>query len=146
MVKNLTIKTKLLTSFIIIALLLGIVGLMGEMNMKNMYRATDEIYNHNLEGIDELHIIKENLLYTEVALVELTYNKEVRIDNLMVESIHAEEAENEVLIESYGKRKLSVEANQSWNIFLVNLDLYRTEINRLIGFIESNDQISATVA
>ena len=60
--KNMSIKSKLITAFVLSALLLVVIGFMGETNMKKMYKATDEMYSDNLQSIDQLHLIKQNLL------------------------------------------------------------------------------------
>ena len=68
-IRNLSIKTKLLTGFISIALLIAITGFFGKYGMTNIEKNAEEIYSNNLQSIDEIHLIKENLL-DEISIVQ----------------------------------------------------------------------------
>lgn len=68
-IRNLSIKTKLLTGFMCIALLIAITGFFGKFGMSKMESSAQEIYTNNLQRIDEIHNIKENLL-DEMSIVQ----------------------------------------------------------------------------
>ena len=61
-IRNLSIKTKLLTGFMTIALLIGVTGFFGKFGMTNIENNAKQIYSNNLQSIDEIHLIKENFL------------------------------------------------------------------------------------
>ena len=67
-IRNLSIKTKLLTGFIVIALLIGVTGLFGKYGMLIIENNAEQIYSDNLQSINEIHSIKENFL-SEVGIV-----------------------------------------------------------------------------
>lgn len=142
---NMSIKTKLLIVFISISLLLIIIGALGASNMKNMHKATDEMYKYNLQSINELHTLKENLLQTKAGIIELVNaDDNARVDAIAKE-IREYRTKNEYLIESYRIRALTDEANEILDIFIANLQLYRKEVNKLIELVKENNEISIKV-
>ncbi len=142
---NLSIKMKLLIAFLSISLLLVIIGNLGVSNMKSMYNSTDEMYSYNLQSIDELHMLKGNLLETKAGIIEIVNTE----DNTKIDTIAAAIEEylekNEPLIESYESKGLSEEAKEIFDIFLANLHLYKTEVKKLVGFVKSNNEMSKNV-
>lgn len=67
-IKDLKIKTKLLTSFIILTLLIFIVGFAGIYSTNSMNKNAEIMYGSNLQSISNLHILKESLLQIRIEL------------------------------------------------------------------------------
>ncbi len=59
---NLKMIQKLLSSFIIVALFIGVVGFIGMYNMNNINKNLKSIYNVDMVGINDINNIKSNLL------------------------------------------------------------------------------------
>lgn len=59
---NLKMIQKLVAAFVMIATFIGIVGFIGIMNMKNMSKDIDSIYNTDLISVYTIGSIKANLL------------------------------------------------------------------------------------
>ena len=58
-IRNLSIKTKLLSGFMCIALLIAITGFFGKFGMTKIENSAQEIYTNNLQSIDEIHKLKK---------------------------------------------------------------------------------------
>ncbi len=58
---NMKIIQKLLSAFMVVSLFIGIVGVVGIINMKKINSNTDHIYNYDLIGVDSVNKIKLNL-------------------------------------------------------------------------------------
>lgn len=143
-IQNISIKVKLLIVFISITILLGAVGLVGKVNMKEIYNAGDRMYSYNLQGINELHGIRENLLNTRAVLNELVHTENRERILSIVETMERDREKNQRLIKAYGNRELSVETNQTWNIFLQNLKSYSDKRDTLIEIIMKDGKINDT--
>ncbi|KOA18173.1 methyl-accepting chemotaxis protein 4 [Clostridium homopropionicum DSM 5847] len=126
-IKNLSIKTKLLTGFIFIAILLGVVGVLGNYGMSNIEKNAENIYGYNLQSIDELHLIKEKLLEIkgEVQTAVLTRDPATTVKS--INQIEILKSEGAAYIESYGKRSLSEEGRKVFNEFNMLVEDYKTK-------------------
>ncbi|MFA5576170.1 MAG: methyl-accepting chemotaxis protein [Tissierellaceae bacterium] len=144
-IKNISIKVKLLLAFILISLLPIIIGTLGSSNMEKMYKASDDMYNRNLRGINDLHTIKENLLEVNNAITEMVYTEDKTKINNMANTIQEFRSHNDELIESYEENGLSEEIEEIWNLSRSELHLYKTEVDKLVGFVTSGNSTSAEV-
>lgn len=144
-VKNISIKVKLLLAFILISLLPIIIGTLGSSNMEKMYKASEDMYKRNLRGINDLHTIKENLLEVNNAITEMVFTEDKTKINAMADTIQNFRSRNEELTESYEENGLSEEIEEIWNLSKSELHLYKTEVDKLVGFVTSGNTTSAEV-
>ena len=61
LLKNIKVKIKLIVAFLIVALLIGIVGGVGIMSLKNVGENAKKMYNQNLQNVYMLTDMKGNL-------------------------------------------------------------------------------------
>jgi methyl-accepting chemotaxis protein len=126
-INNLSIKVKLLTGFILIGILLGIVGLMGNYGISSIQKNAEKIYDYNLQSIDELHLIKENLLELRSEIQIAVFSKNPVQIQQAVKAVDTLKNENTKYIESYSKKPLSDEARNIFNDFSLLLEDYRAK-------------------
>jgi methyl-accepting chemotaxis protein len=62
LLRNVSIKVKILLGFFIVAMLVVATGILGTLSMESMAARTEKMYSSNLQSINELHMVKENLL------------------------------------------------------------------------------------
>lgn len=124
-IRNISIRTKLISGFMLIALMLALVGIMGAVNINNIAASAKNMYSYNLKSIDELHLMKENLLNIRSELQRATLYEDAEKAKTSAETIEEIKAENDLLVESYGNRALSDEAREVWKNFLTELSTYR---------------------
>ncbi|MDF2473362.1 MAG: methyl-accepting chemotaxis protein [Anaerocolumna sp.] len=122
---NMSIRTKLLSGFLIIALLLTAVGIIGAVNIQGIADKGQSMYSYNLQSINELHLLKENLLEIRSELLRAVLYDDAEITKSSVDSIEKLITEDEVYLESYGNRQLSDVAREIWNAFLKDAEEYR---------------------
>lgn len=136
-INNLSIKVKLLTSFIFIAFLIGAVGLTGNYGMASIQANAEKIYDYNLQSIDELHLIKENLLEIRAEIQIAVYSRDpVEIDKA-IKAIDALKNENIKCIDSYGKKPLSDEARKIYVNFNALLEDYRAKRGVVLDLVKA---------
>ncbi|SQC01501.1 MCP four helix bundle domain-containing protein [Clostridium tetanomorphum] len=61
-IKNLRIKTKLILSFLFMTVIIIMVGFTGLISIKTINKNASTMYMYNLKSIDDLHLIRENIL------------------------------------------------------------------------------------
>ncbi|AKL96899.1 methyl-accepting chemotaxis sensory transducer [Clostridium aceticum] len=99
-ISNLKIKVKLVSGFIIIALLIGIVGMMGINNMSTINSRGDDIYESNFLPTQELVRIQRALLLVRSEYLLMLYQRDMSMFSQRVDTINrlAEES-NRILVE-----------------------------------------------
>lgn len=61
LMKNVKVKVKLIASFLIVAVLIGIVGGVGIVSLKNVGENAKKMYSQNLQSVYMLTDMKQNL-------------------------------------------------------------------------------------
>lgn len=134
--RNFTIKAKLLVGFLLLAFLIVVISIISVVSLKLINNNANKMYSYNLHSVDELHLIKENLLEIRSQLLQLTYDKGSKNVNTSINSINSLKDENIKMMDEYEKLPLSPEARQIWNDFKKQLEEYRQERSNLIKLIE----------
>ncbi|MDF2950924.1 MAG: methyl-accepting chemotaxis protein [Anaerocolumna sp.] len=124
LVRNTSIKTKLLTGFMTIAVLLTAVGGLGIYGVQEIQKNAERTYNESLKSIEQLHLIKENLLNirAELESAVLYWNK-TKTDGAIkrMESLTEEAA---TLIENYSKMSMTEDMKKIYDNFQNQMDSY----------------------
>jgi methyl-accepting chemotaxis protein len=123
--KNMTIRTKLLTGFISIAILVVIVGGLGTLGTKEIQKNATKLYSYNLKSINELHLIKENLLNMRSEIQDAVLQQDQEVTKKSIDNIKLLMEENTVLIDSYNNFPLSIEEREDFNRLIILLEDYR---------------------
>lgn len=124
---NLSIKAKLLAGFISIAILLGIVGAMANYGIGKIEKNAETIYSYNLQSIDELHLIKENLLEISENIQIAALSKDAAETGSVINQVDSLKNINTKYIDDYSKRPLSEDLRKTFNDFNTLMENYRTK-------------------
>jgi methyl-accepting chemotaxis protein len=144
---NLPIKVKLIISFLILALFIGVVGYIGLDNMEKISNSQTVMYQDNILPISLLANIQKNILKSETATLMITAHsadtEEVArsIDNLKKLTV-----ENNSLIEQYTKTDLSQDEKQQLDEFQSALMEYRTSRDEVVQLVLVNQKEEAMMA
>lgn len=145
-IRNLSIKTKLLSGFMCIALLIAITGFFGKFGMSNIQANAQEIYSNNLQRIDEIHLIKENFT-NEIGIVQNAIldadSSKTKMAQEILETIRNNNAS---YIQSYSGRDMSEEEKKAFDEFLSLLDQYSTEQDKVLALLNSGKYSEANSA
>lgn len=143
--KKIKISQKLLSCFILVALLIGIVGYIGISEMKKVNLRGNEMYEINLLGVNQLRNMKENLLIIQVDILRLLFEKDIiRIGSLEAE-IEAVDAENDRLIAEYKKNGMTNKDTELFTKFESLLNEYKTARKDIVDLVRGNDYSKAEV-
>ncbi|OCA97926.1 methyl-accepting chemotaxis protein [Clostridium beijerinckii] len=117
MIKNLSIKTKLLIGFMSMVILIGITGFFGKFGLANTESSIEQIYSNNLQSIDNIHSIKENFL-SEVRIIN---NVVLEQDSSKIETaLHKLDAiriKNSEIVDDYSKYTMSDDEKKDFDDF-----------------------------
>lgn len=144
-IRNLSIKTKLLTGFMTIALLIGVTGFFGQFGITNIENNTKQIYSDNLQSIDLIHSIKENFLM-EIGIVNDAVweqdDSKIEIDLQKVDTIRTK---NTTSVDAFGNSSMSDDEKKEFNDFTSLLDKYSIEKDNLFGLLKAGNYTEAKI-
>lgn len=75
-IKNVKVRVKLLTSFILMAIIIGIVGFIGKISLKTIDGNSDEMYSNSLRSVYMLTDMKRNLAECRSDLLKMVYQND----------------------------------------------------------------------
>jgi methyl-accepting chemotaxis protein len=134
-IRRLKISQKLISCFILVAFLIGIVGYIGISQMQNVNLRGNVMYETNLLGVNYLRSLKENLLKVQVDILRLLYEKDIiRIDSLE-KDIASIDAEDDNLIAGYKKTIKTNKGKELFEQFESSLREYRIARKNIIELI-----------
>jgi len=142
-VRDLSIKTKLLSGFMCIALLIAVTGFFGKFGMTNIQENAQNIYSNNLQSIDVIHLIKENLL-DELSIVQGTIIED-NTDKTKeaIKMIEESQSATDKYIESFDKIIISDDSKKTFNDFTSLLEKYKIERNSVLELLTNGNYSEA---
>jgi len=143
---NLRTATKLVSSFIVVALFIGIVGYVGITSLKKLNKNTENIYTDGLGSIMTLTKVQENLLNARAETLAIAYNDDVSQIAKSIETINKLSEDNNSLIKEYNSSSLNDEEKKLMQEFLDNLNTYRPFREKIIKLVQENKRAEAILA
>lgn len=135
MFMGMSIRTKLISSFVLIAIFVGIVGTLGTSSMKKINKNSSLIYDNNLQSINELHMIKANLQEVNLILQFLTHEEDKEMKAQYIQEIDDIRQANIEIMTKFESRTLSNEATKIWEELKVSIDHYRSRRDKILANI-----------
>ena len=131
-ITKMSIKSKLLTSFITITLLLVVVGILSTKSIIKISENGETMYSYNLQSVDQLHLIKENLLEYRILLQDIFISQNKALAQNTVAELDEIVKMNVSYMESYDKRNLSKTDREIWESIKLEIDVDSTQRQKVI--------------
>jgi methyl-accepting chemotaxis protein len=142
---NLKIATKLICSFILVALFIAVVGFIGILGMKEINSHAVSMHNYNLESIKQLTTIRQNIGDVRYNVLKIVYQKNLNNQNNELEKeIDQLSNENNTIILNYEKSLL--DAGDEKTVFAKlkdDLQAYKVEYELIIKLVNENNYADA---
>ncbi|MCX8130970.1 MAG: methyl-accepting chemotaxis protein [Clostridia bacterium] len=144
--KNIGMAGKLISCFSIVALLIGVVGVIGISNMHKINDNAEKMYQQNLTNVNRLREVKENLLViNSKILIALRQQNRDRIGNIE-KDLKLLITENDKLVEEYEKTITTAQELEQFKQFKKLLAFYkRTHIDIVKLASSSSYEIAETL-
>lgn len=143
--RNLKIRTKLISAFLVIILFMVAVGGMGTLRLNAMNQSMDDLYNKRIIPILNVSDIKENAYKIRLTSVKLlTYNNTMDIDQAE-EEIEALRERNNILLEEYTKTSITPEESVLLEEFKNRIAAYRASQESYFAQIRNGNQDLALI-
>lgn len=133
LMRNLSIKLKLILGFSIIVLFLILIGFTGQQSINIINKNANEVYNYNLKSINTLHIINSNFITIRYDLFEAI---QTRNPVSSAQKVNLAKAKNEALLRTYSELSHPEDIMESYNKLIVltsDTQEKREEVQKLIN-------------
>lgn len=141
--KNLKVKTRLIISFLIIAVLIAVVGIIGIISLQKVNDNSRNMYSNNLQNIYLLSVIKQNSVENENSILQLTYAKDTSKIHKLEQEIAMNAKDNDKKMRSFNNVHMTQKERKEWTDFVNEVDTYRDIRNNIISYINSNNMNQA---
>jgi Methyl-accepting chemotaxis protein len=139
LINNLKVRTKLILSFLIVSILIGIVGTIGALSLKNVNTRAEEMYNVSLQHVNNILSIKSNMSEIKSEISIIMYEKnESEVAKAEKNIADAVQADNEY-IKNYTNSPMTDNEAKLWGEFNNNTTKYRSAREKVIAAAKSND-------
>ncbi|AJG98279.2 chemotaxis protein [Clostridium beijerinckii] len=147
MLKNVKVRIKLITAFIIVAVLIGIVGRVGITSLKNVGENAKKIYDQNLQMVYMLTDMKQKLTETKADLLELKYEqydkdseRKIQLEKIIQEN----NEENNEYIGQIESVPMNNEEKEIYNVFFNNLKQFIIISGNTIKLMDAENYMGAS--
>ncbi len=123
--RKVSIRTKLMMGFAMVAMLLFVVGFLGKLGMNSISDRSDSMMQNEVQDIQDLHVIKENLLNIRSELHKAVLYADNDKTKKAIKAIESYQADNQEYIDSYSGRLETEEEKSTWRDFLTDIEKYR---------------------
>jgi methyl-accepting chemotaxis protein len=143
---NLKIAVKLLTGFILVALIAGVVGVVAIINLKNIESNDTTLYVSVTVPISQLSETSTAFQRTRVNIRDAIYATSDSDRDDSLSSLDERKQEISLLLPELKKTILTKEGQESFTGFENNLNTYYTELDKAIAFYKSGNEKDAISA
>ena len=143
---NMKIRAKLLSCFIVLATLTGIVGVFGVTSMNNINHRSESMYNNNFLPVQDLKNVEIALQEVRANQILAVYEQDPTTFQTRLDTINKMVEQNNELLSNYEKTiQGDIEEKTLYTNVIDNLTTYRTILNNNLDLIK-NKQYDESLA
>lgn len=133
------VRAKLISSFLLVAILIAIVGTIGGIEVKRVNKNAETMYSVNLQSVNEILSIKSNMSQIKSEVSVIMYDQNKKETDQAKKNINDMVKEDNEYIAKYEKLITTAEEKENWTKFTDNVTKYRDARNRIIDAADLND-------
>jgi len=142
MLKKLTIRLKLSSGFISIAIIAIVIGLIGFIGMMKIRNAMNSIANVQLQGIEQIgriQFLQTDIKANQYGLLSTSFDADER--NLRVNNIQSQLEEMDKRIKSFDSIPKTPENQTLWKAFLTDLESWKTMSATFMTYVKERTSL-----
>ncbi|MFL0166039.1 methyl-accepting chemotaxis protein [Candidatus Clostridium helianthi] len=146
MIKNVSIKTKLLIGFMSMVILIGITGFFGKFGLSNTESSIEQIYSDDLKSIDEIHSVKENFLIEIKIVNDVVLEQDNSKVQTALQQLNQIKTKNSAVVEAFGNSSMSNDEKKEFDDLNSILgDKFATEKDNLFELLKNGNYSEAKI-
>jgi methyl-accepting chemotaxis protein len=143
LIKNFKVRTKLITSFLMVAILIGVVGGIGALSLKNVDDRAQELYDISLQHVKEILSIKANMADIKSNIAIIMYQKEQYKIEESEKNINLAVNETDKYIADYEKSPMTEKEISAWKDFNDSLGKYKEIREKVVKAVKAENLAEA---
>ena len=143
LIRSFKVRTKLITSFLMVAILIGVVGGIGALSLKNVDDRAQEMYDISLQHIKEILSIKANMAEIKSNIAIIMYQKEQYKIEESEKNINLAVNETDKYIADYEKSPMTEKEISAWTDFNDSLGKYKEIREKVVKAVKAEDLAEA---
>lgn len=143
LIKNMKVRTKLMSAFLIMVIFTAAISMEGIIALKTVGTNSEEMYNNHLQSVQILDDTKQTLLSLKSDFIELVYIKDSSKISTLKESIKSNFETGNKDIGEYGKLPLDDSEEQIYASFKDTFQQYRIKLDNIIKFVDAENYDAA---
>lgn len=141
--KNMKISLKLITGFIIVAVIAGIIGVVGIININNINNNDTALYDKMTVPISQLSQISELYQRTRVSIRDIIIIPNEADKNKEADNLKSKNAEIQKLTDQFDKLMLTEKERSLFNVYKTALNNYLPYSDRIVGLALAKNEAGA---
>lgn len=133
---GLSVRKKLLLSYLIIALFVIVVGIVSMMSMRRVYSNGEEIYANKLQAVQYLNAIDKNVKETDYYVVCMMTALDATYHDSYLSNIEKLQKDNEELMEAYEKLQMSELEERRYNQCRLSIISFNKRIDSILTYVQ----------
>lgn len=133
------VRTKLIWSFLIIAVFMGIVGGIGAVSLKAVNSKAEEMYSINLQNVTNILSIKGNVAEIKSNVLAIMYQKEQYKIEEAEKNINNLIKQDDVYVEKYEKSPMTSDEAKVWADFKDKSNKFAEVRKKVIESVKANN-------
>lgn len=142
--RNLKMKQKLVSAFMLIALIVVIVGGIGIINMRKINLSASSMHNYNLKSIETLMELKQNYADIRSDLLKLVYQRNADEKDKLIQDISDLSDKSDSMVTEYEHNLLTKAESGTFNNLKSSIDNYKQARITVVNYVNSGDFASAS--
>lgn len=143
LLQKLSIKVKLLSSFVLCIIVLIFIGTIGILGMKKLNDNAKDLYNYDFNCITYIHQINEDLLLIRAEIDNAVFYEDQKITKEAIEKIEALDEDSSKVLEVFGQLVHSSDIKEQYDNIVSLYEPYRLARTRVLDFAIAGDYINA---
>lgn len=139
LIRNLRVRTKLIASFLVVAILIGIVGIIGTLSLRKVNNKAEEMYTISLQHVKEILSIKSNMSEIKNSILIMIYQRDEYKVAESEKIINSALRDTNEYISNYEKTPMTEKEVKVWSEFKDNIKKYEDAREKVIQAVKSNN-------
>ena len=141
--ENVSIKVKLLMSFLVCVLIIIGIGAMGVSGMRDLRISANRIYDYDFKSVESLHQISRSMLRTRAAVCDAIFYKDVNVTQDSIQSVNTYQEDSKDLLKTYGQLKHTPEVQATYEEILELLNEYVVLTDEVLDKAKAEQYVEA---
>lgn len=143
---NLKMKQKLISCFVMVAVFIGVVGIIGESNMKKINSNSASLYHEDMKALKNLQQVNSNSMHVRLEILNLVEARDSSKVKAAQDKINKYREKSDVLLKELEETLLNSSKKDTYTEVQKDLKEYRVASDNVVDLVSNQKYDDAIVA